>query len=325
MKFKFLCKGLVVVTLSVAFFAAYFFLEDLSNIIILLIGNDVEHVYDLTMNRSVPSCMIILRERSGRLGNRLFMFASAFGIGLTHSCSLKMSSKIIRELTATFSLNLTQLRLNQSDSNESSVIRPIYNHCSFIPDLFFSNTFRNIELTGYWQVYNYFINHSTFIRQQLRFKPSILDRVHNFFTTLPTNLTRIGIHIRRGDFLQVRKVSSDDYILTAMTYFTEKYRSVLFIIVTDDRYYCQKVFGYKLNVFFTPSSFDASTDLATLTECNHLIITVGTFGWWAAFLIQNPLISEVIVDIDENFNPIDNNCTPNVYFPPSFSFLKRIK
>ena len=269
--------------------------------------------------------MIILRERSGRLGNRLFMFASAFGIGLTHSCYLRMSSKIIRELTATFSLNLTQLRLNQSDSNESLVIRPIYNHCSFIPDLFSSNTFHNIELTGYWQVYKYFINHSDFIRQQLRFKPSILDRVHKFFTTLPTNLTRIGIHIRRGDFLQVRKVSSDDYILTAMTYFTEKYRSVLFIIVTDDRYYCQRVFGYKSNVFFTPSSFDASTDLATLTACNHLIITVGTFGWWAAFLIQNPLTSEVIIDVDENFNPIDINCAHDVYFPPSFSFLKRIK
>ena len=54
MKFKFLRKGLVMVVVIGAFFLVYFFAEDLCDKFILLIGIDVDHFYDLTMNRSIP-------------------------------------------------------------------------------------------------------------------------------------------------------------------------------------------------------------------------------------------------------------------------------
>jgi len=30
--------------------------------------------------------------------------------------------------------------------------------------------------------------------------------------------------------------------------------------------------------------FTAEVDMCSLTKCNHSIITVGSFGWWAAWL-----------------------------------------
>lgn len=300
----------------------YFFLGNFSHDFVWLSPIHFDHLYGSRENRSNKSCMIILRERSGRLGNRLFMFSTAIGLTLTHSCYLKISRDIIDELQQTFDLNLSSITFNPSNISLTTAIHPIYNHCTYFSDLFSSNTSQQIELTGYWQVHKYFVDYSHFIRQQLRFKQSILHRVRTFFMTLPKKAKRIGIHIRRGDFLHARTVSSDHFILNATNYFTKKYRSVVFIIVSDDRPYCKKTFGQRPNVIFTPSSFDASTDLATLTQCDHLIITVGTFGWWGAFLLQNRF-GEVITDAKDDLSPIDVQCTRDVYFPSSFSFLNR--
>ncbi|CAF4197943.1 unnamed protein product, partial [Adineta steineri] len=60
-----------------------------------------------TIFNDSKECYIILRERSGRLGNRLFMFASAYGLSLKHSCQLYIDRNIIDELQTSFDMNLT--------------------------------------------------------------------------------------------------------------------------------------------------------------------------------------------------------------------------
>jgi galactoside 2-L-fucosyltransferase 1/2 len=266
-------------------------------------------------------CVIILREHSGRLGNRLFMFASAYGLSLNRSCQLYIDSDIINELYASFEIHLPNL-LPKSQLNHSTPIQKIYNHCSFFPYLLHSNNSYSIELLGYWQVHTYFIDHIEEIRRQLRFKRTILDQVNSF---LDKHINRsvstlVGIHIRRGDFLLVRRVSSNKYIFNAMLHFLAKYRSVIFVIVSDDKQYCRKVFGQRNNVLLTPDSFSAADDLATLTLCEHIILTAGTFGWWGAFLLHNR-VGDVITDSKPDHSPLDNNCRRDDYFPPWYSFL----
>jgi galactoside 2-L-fucosyltransferase 1/2 len=264
-------------------------------------------------------CSIILRKQSGRLGNCLFIFASALGLALTHSCHLHISPQIIHELNQSFALDLGRLPLG-SGPNHSQPSRKLYNHCSFLTDLFRANSSQTLELTGFWQVQTYFLNHSAEIRQQLRFKPFILHQVNAFLKNIDG--TRVGIHIRRGDFLKVRSVSTDQYVLAAMSYFTRKYHSIIFVIVTDDRRYCKRVFGKRTDVLFTPTSFDGGTDLATLSRCDHVIITVGTFGWWGAYLLHDRA-GEVVTDAKSDLSPIDANCKRRLYFPPWFSFLNK--
>ncbi|CAF0792394.1 unnamed protein product [Adineta steineri] len=101
---------------------------------------------------------------------------------------------------------------------------------------------------------------------------------------------------------------------------TAKYHSVVFIITSDDKQYCRKTFGEKNNVLVTPDSFSAVDDLATLTQCKHIILTVGTFGLWGAFLSHNRL-RDVITDSKPDHTPLDVDCRKNDFFPSWFSFL----
>jgi galactoside 2-L-fucosyltransferase 1/2 len=264
-------------------------------------------------------CMIVLRERSGRLGNCLFMFASALGLALTHSCYLNISTEIINELNQSFELDLKRMPLRPKQ-NYSRKEHKIHNHCSYLAYPFRTNCTQNMEITGFWQVHTYFLNHSAEIRRQLRFKATILNQVDTFLQKNINSsiLTRVGIHIR-----QVRTVSSVQYILKAMSYFTEKYHSVVFVIVSDDRPFCKSEFGKRNDVLFTPVLFDAAADLATITRCNHAIITVGTFGWWGAYLLHDRF-GEVVTDAKPDLSPIDVNCEGRLYFPPWFSFLNKM-
>ena len=205
-------------------------------------------------------CTIILRDQGGRLGNRLFMFASATGLALTHSCYLHISAEIIHELNQSFELDLARLPAGFGP-NRSESERRISNHCSYLTDLFSANTSQIIELRGFWQVHTYFSNYSTEIRRQLRLKPLILLKVNAFLQNNKSRVTLVGIHIRRGDFLGLRAVSSDQYVFAAMSYFTRKYSSVIFVIVTDDRSYCARVFGKRKDVLFTPTSFNSVMNL----------------------------------------------------------------
>ena len=279
---------------------------------------------NISIGTSRPcQCMIILRERNGRLGNRLFMFATALGLALTHSCCLDISTEIINELNRSFELDLKRMPLG-SRQNYPRKEHKIYNHCSYLTIPFQKNSTQGIEITGFWQVHKYFLNHSVEIRRQLRFKSSILNQVNTFLhKNINSSIsTRVGIHIRRGDFLQARTVSSVNYILKAMSYFIKKYYSVVFVIVTDDRPFCEKEFGKRNDVLFTPVSFSDTADLATITRCNHAIITVGTFGWWGAYLLHDKL-GEVVTDAKPDLSPIDVNCEGRLYFPPWFSVLNK--
>ncbi len=50
-----------------------------------------------------------------------------------------------------------------------------------------------------------------------------------------SDLTWVGIHVRRGDFLYLRQISSVHFITEAMNYFEKKYDNVIFLIASDDK------------------------------------------------------------------------------------------
>ena len=278
-----------------------------------------------TVSAHVNRCTVIVHNDLGRLGNVLFQFASAYGLSLDHSCNLYLGPNILRYLLRYFEIDLPDL-LTEIEFYYIPPAKQIYSHCTYFPDLFRPNTSQTIELTGYWQVQKYFVNHTDEIRHQLRFKQKILNPADTF---IKTNISRnasniVGIHIRRGDFVGMRNISSDKFIFDGMNYFIGKYHSVNFIIVSDDKPYCRKVFGKRNDTFFTPDSFGAATDMAVLTLCDHIIVTVGTYGWWGAFLLHNRT-GEVITDAKPNYGPLDVNCERSDFFPDWFSFLNRTK
>ncbi|CAF1376260.1 unnamed protein product [Didymodactylos carnosus] len=137
-----------------------------------------------------------------------------------------------------------------------------------------------------------------------------------------SSYTWIGIHIRRGDFLYGRTISSTSFILDAMNLFNTKYNNrTIFVITSDEKSYCSRTFTHILNVVVTPHSFTPAEDLAILAVCQNTIVTVGTFGWWGAYLSGGVVIHDV--KSPQNPTPIDNNCSKDAFFPSWFSFLNR--
>ena len=276
-----------------------------------------------TQIRRKRNCTIIVHSSVGRLGNTLFEFASAYGLSLKHSCRLYLGPRMIQEVSQYFDINVTDL-LTEFQLKNISSIKQIDNHCTYFPELLQPNKSQHVELTGYWQAQKHFVSETESIRAQLRFRKGILEPVKNFLqANVSDNISQlVGVHIRRGDYVGQRNISSDQFIFDAMNYFQRKYNRTKFIFVSDDKKYCREKFSERNNTYFTPDSFDAAQDMALLTLCHHVIITVGTYGWWGAYLLQNKN-GEVLVDSKPNHDPLDVNCLGSVFFPSWFKFLDR--
>lgn len=67
-----------------------------------------------------------------------------------------------------------------------------------------------------------------------------------------------------------------------MDYFKEKFKNVLFVVVSDDPGWCKKTFSDRKDVVVVSKS--VVQDIALLASCNHSIIDYGTFGTWGALL-----------------------------------------
>ncbi|KAM4824954.1 galactoside alpha-(1,2)-fucosyltransferase 2 [Thomomys bottae] len=105
--------------------------------------------------------------------------------------------------------------------------------------------------------------------------------------------TLVGVHVRRGDYVHYMPsvwkgvVADPDYLKQAMDWFQARYDFPVFVVTSDDMAWCRDNINASFgDVVFAGNGIEGSPgkDFALLTQCNHTIITIGTFGIWAAYL-----------------------------------------
>ncbi len=312
-------------------------------------------------------CVIILKEQLGRLGNLMFKFASAYGLARHHRCKLYVDESYLRVLSAIFLINIRHMSISKLEYlNLSGIMFRGNDACHYFKDIMKPNSIKYVELVGYWQAFGHFIKYTDEIRQQFTFRTEIIGQITPFFieqmelhishplnrrvqnrtkvTISNRNINAldqlglkkhlrnssfifVGVHWRRGDFLQKDKlayghsVSSLDYLNKAMNRFLDKYVDVLFIMTSDEKDYCRNIFKKNSQVIITPDNFTREQDLAVLAVCQHTIVTTGTFGWFAGYLSGG----DVLYD---RLSPSKNTdlakaCPPKEYYPPHFLPTKR--
>ncbi|CAF0996581.1 unnamed protein product [Rotaria sp. Silwood1] len=194
------------------------------------------------------SCVFGILRSDGSFGNRMFLFASAYGLARIHSCHLYVHPWIIFDLRSTFTINLNQtpvqLLKNPAEfENRTDVFRR-YSACTLFNDLFkipLPSNYTRYELVGFYQAFGYFDRFRTEVVQLFEFNSetiriitpfveqlvkSVWNNSVNFYAnnskvthaTLksfllhpPSSLPRvtwIGVHIRRGDFLTFFKIDT---------------------------------------------------------------------------------------------------------------------
>ena len=109
------------------------------------------------------TCSIIIRSFDGALGNRMFLFASAYGLARLHQCELYIGPWILNDLRSVFQidLNATPIHLvtNPSAVLNQTTIFARYSACTLFKDLFqipWSSNFTRYEMIGFYQAYGYF-------------------------------------------------------------------------------------------------------------------------------------------------------------------------
>ncbi|XP_006868458.1 PREDICTED: galactoside 2-alpha-L-fucosyltransferase 1 [Chrysochloris asiatica] len=111
--------------------------------------------------------------------------------------------------------------------------------------------------------------------------------------TRATPSTFVGVHVRRGDYLKVMPqrwkgvVADRAYLQQAMDWFRERHEAPIFVVTSNGMDWCQEnIDTSRGDVIFAGNGHEGSParDFALLTECNHTIMTIGTFGFWAAYL-----------------------------------------
>lgn len=259
-----------------------------------------------------------------RLGNLMFNYASLLGIAqrnnlvptIDSNSSLldifQLKTKIEIEPTwfnsrvvidSELSYKYDERTENLDDSFRRGLFPSFHNSL-------FSVLFSNVQflyeytLNGYFQTLRCFKNVERKLRKEhFQFKDHITAKVDSFFKEQVSKANTesgkepiyVGIHIRRGDMANTTllvdygyTVATPSYIFNAINFFTNKFPSnkIIFIVCTDTKeWYIEHIEGRQKNVtMILSNNEDQAIDMAVLARCNHTIITVGSYGWWAAWM-----------------------------------------
>ena len=180
---------------------------------------------------------------------------------------------------------------------------------------------RNLTLDAYFQSWKYFVNISEQVRSALTIKSVYLDVAKSFIAAINNHSTTriiIGIHVRRGDFLlsQVLKkgcvVADRHYINKSMHFYRERFKHVHFVVCSDDMRWSQENIkgpDVTFSIFHKPI-----IDMAIMSLCDHMIITVGSFGWWGGWLSGGTVV--YLEDFPRPGSPLAGRIPKDSYYPP---------
>ena len=293
-----------------------------------LIVRQLFHVRDFHRVRDPPK-EIVVRLRA-RFGNHLFQLTSAMGIARHHNASLCF----IRSHFQTTSVeSLFQNPPFRACSLSTTLMYYAYRldtfredgHCMFNMPEEYKSTF---VVGQYLQSYKYF--EKVDVVSLYHFKARYALKAQNIIQNSiqgQTDVHTVGIHVRRTDQLTAGflNVPPAAYFVDAMEYFVQKYTRVHFFVLSDDITWCkrQDIFTVLNNVSFVETE-SMLVDFTVLVECMHVIISVGTFGWWGAFLGPHFHGGEVVYYKDE-FNMQHKLNIGTVvsqdYYPPTWKSM----
>lgn len=106
----------------------------------------------------------------------------------------------------------------------------------------------------------------------------------------------VCVHIRRGDFLNPRYqremgICKNEYYLSAIDYIKQKRPDAIFCFFSDDIEWVKSNIKENHALYIEKSMFTNYYDwydMYLMSICKHNIIPNSTFGWWGAWLNQNP-------------------------------------
>jgi hypothetical protein len=226
----------------------------------------------------------------GYLGNQMFQYAALIGIGTsTNSTSVVPSGSY--ELVETFAVKSPTIDSILSDPSTCCWTNRAERGFSYDPEMM--SVVKNTNIHGYFQTEKYFAHCKDTIRAEYTFKDSAMEdqvkkSIAGFKSTAVTKMPIVGIHVRRGDYLNLQHIHPFDekYYESAINKMYEQHGRCHYVVVSDDIQWCKSFFTYQFAKYgtfaFSMSSY--ATDIALLCNVDHVIMSNSSFSWWGAWL-----------------------------------------
>lgn len=141
------------------------------------------------------------------------------------------------------------------------------------------------------------------LREMLAF-PVITDEANRTVADKIISSNSVSIHARRTDFLQFNNdCYKYGFFIRSVNYIREHVDNPEFFIFSDDSEWCRNHLDElglnkddKVIIVDWNNGDKSYIDMQLMSMCRHNVITKSSFGWWAAYLNNNPdkiIISQV--------------------------------
>ncbi|XP_006041018.3 galactoside 2-alpha-L-fucosyltransferase SEC1 [Bubalus bubalis] len=243
--------------------------------------------------RHLPRGGVFTINAKGRLGNQMGEYATLYALAKMNGRAAFIPPQMHSTLAPIFRITLPVLH----DATARSVPWENYHLNDWMEEQYRHIPGEYVRLTGYPCSWTFYHHLRAEILQEFTLHAHVREEAQNFLRGLRVNGSRpstyVGVHVRRGDYVRVmptvwKGVLADrGYLQQALDWFRARHRSPLFVITSDDMAWCwRNINSSHRDVVFAGSGRQGSParDFALLTQCNHSVITVGTFGIWAAYL-----------------------------------------
>lgn len=167
----------------------------------------------------------------------------------------------------------------------------IYQEPNFYYDEIPYVDFKNgICLEGYFQSEKYFKKYRKEILELFEPTTQINNYIHYKYGHLFEKDT-IGLHVRRGDYLQYQ----DHHPICNIFYYNKALFEICgdvrchphnILVFSDDPEWCRN--NFKSDNFTIIEEESDIIDLYLMSKCQHQVIANSSFSWWGTWLNQNP-------------------------------------
>ncbi|KAL1769572.1 GDP-L-fucose:beta-D-galactoside 2-alpha-1-fucosyltransferase [Sigmodon hispidus] len=243
--------------------------------------------------RNLPQEGIFTINVKGRLGNQMGQYATLFALARMNGRPAFIPESMYGALAPIFRITLpvlhrdTERKIQWQNYHLNDWMEERYRH---IPG-------RYVRLTGYPCSWTFYHHLRPEILQEFTLHDHVREEAQAFLRGLRVNgsqpRTFVGVHVRRGDYVHVMPkvwkgvVADRGYLEQALDRFRAHYPSPVFVVTSNGMSWCKEnIDASRGDVVFAGNGIEGSPakDFALLTQCNHTIMTVGTFGIWAAYL-----------------------------------------
>ncbi|XP_075046949.1 galactoside alpha-(1,2)-fucosyltransferase 2-like [Mixophyes fleayi] len=231
-------------------------------------------------------------QPSARLGNKMGEYATLYALAKLNHRRAYVLPKMYNELSNIFNIKLPVIAQEVADG----IKWKRYNVHDWMSPEYSNISDQYVQLGGTpcsWTFYHHLREE---ILREFTIREPLKQQANKYLSNLRgdrKHVTFVGVHVRRGDYVTVMPkkwkgvIADKRYLKTAMDYFRNKYENPLFVVTSNGMDWCKENINNSLgDVHFAGDGQEHSParDFSLLAHCNHTIMTVGTFGYWAGYL-----------------------------------------